>query len=113
MRAFVRRVVVIPVAFGVALGAAVSYFDGPAPTASASPIVDPIVVAERTVAQRVATLTAGRDCTTDVPAGVSPTHAVVKVDGTTTVRLVTADAAWAQASAGDVWVLAWCAEEGR
>lgn len=68
---------------------------------------DPTVMAEQTVDQKVADLTAGRDCYQD-PTGHQPTTAVVKVDGTTTVKRMTADAAWTAAHEGRVWIQAWC-----
>ena len=68
---------------------------------------DPTVMAEQAVDQKVADLTRGRDCYQD-PTGHEATRAVVKVDGTATVKTLTADAAWTAAHEGRVWIQAWC-----
>lgn len=63
--------------------------------------------AEKVVEAEQKQMTEGQTCYTD-PTGHNPTHAVVKDDGTTIVRTVTADEAWDAAHAGKVWVLSWC-----
>ncbi len=115
-RAFIRRALIIPAAIAATLAvgshalgsanwqAAPDLRPGPS-SASATP--DPIVAAEAEVRAKLAALTEGLECYTD-PTGHHPTLAVVKLDGTTAVRTVTAEQAWTSAHAGEVWVLAWC-----
>lgn len=102
----IMRGVLIGAALGVTVGAVGLAYAPPAPTATAA-TSDPIVMAELTVDQKVADLTRGRDCYQD-HTGHEPTEAVVKVDGTTTVRVMTADDAWTAAHEGRVRVQAWC-----